>query len=510
MPRSDYHRPPSFYACSDTDSSKALASTIMAVTSEPSPFTSLTASPMESHDPDDLPLELKVPLPTSSACSDRDEEKGKHIEEMARHSPRPPEEEIYQEGKEPMAISDIEKTMAVEDAEESPDPSCISLDELAQLVKLEAYQKHLALSARTTVERLILSCGLDRRLISTFSIAYGDMIDQYKTDDQAGFAGLYEACEQLKSSNKIVGRSSIDFGPDVEDTRSQSSSFGGKSTFRALPKGDQDNLLTFLTRIRTDPNFLSDRISQLSPTELTALTSSYHPAGIDFSILQNHSHGKSQFFSRDSQMMKLSRRMDNLQWFHKKDPFFALLYCVFDSTAAAGSREYNQRMQIWSTVCARTMVDGFGGSRPGSDELAIASLDAFANLQDWPLKPRIALYLMGILAKGAFLLESPTSISVNFKEPIETHNARTAIAEADFFEDALLDLFGLLAADGGRQAVPESALAFARAVLHHIDDPKIRLRAQQFIVIRWYFATFISSVTVYPEVGERNCSYLNI
>ena len=473
----------------------------MAVTSEPSPFTSLTASPIESHDADDLPLELKVPLPASSSCSDRDEEKGKHVDEVVRDSPKSEGGEAEPEIKESMARDSIERLVADVECDESSNLPHVSLAELAQLLELETHQKRQAFSSQIALERLILSCGLDKRLINTFSIAYGDMIDQYKTDDQAGFAGLYEVCEQLKSSSQATGRSSIDLEPQAQDKPSPPNPMGGPSPLQTLPTGDRDNLLAFLTRIRTDPSFLSDRISQLSPTELTALTSSYHPAGIDFSILQNHSHGKSQFFSRDSQMMKLSRRMDNIQWFHNRDPFFALLYCVFDSAAIPGSHEYGQRMRIWSTVCARTMVDGFGGSRPGSDELAIALLDAFANLQDWPLKPNMELYLMGIIAKGAFLLESPASISVNFKEPLETHKARAAIAEADFFEQALSDLFELLASDGVQQAVPASVLVFARAVLHEIDDAKFRLRAQQFIVIRWYFATFISSVIVYPEVS---------
>lgn len=90
---------------------------------------------------------------------------------------------------------------------------------------------------------------------------------------------------------------------------------------------------------------------------------------------------------------------------------------------------------------------------------------------------------------------------MEFTEPIEMHNAKAAIAEADFFESALTGLLELLTSDGSLQAVPESALVFSHAVLRKIEDPKLRLRAKRYIVCSWYFATFISSVLVYPEVS---------
>lgn len=456
---------------------------------------------MESHDANDIPIELKVPLPPSSACSDENEEKEKDTARSTQDFSEVQEEESHADTEGSATGGHLDVVTGKAELEEPLDPPSITLVELANLVDLEAYQDRRALSAQRELQQLRLSCGMDRRLVDTLSIAYGDMIDQYKTDDQAGFAGLFEACEQLKSSCILAAPSPSNANLISEETSIPGNATQEEPSITTLPLEDQDNILTFLTQIRTEPNFLADSISRLSPVELTALTSSYHPPGIDFSILQNHSHGKSQFFSRDSQMMKLSRRMDNLNWFHNQDPFFALLYGVFDSSARPGSREYTRRMETWSTTCARTIVEGSGGIRPGSDELVIAILEAFANAHDWPLTPKVEVLLMSILAKGAFLLEPLANQPVNPKEPLETHNAKAAVAEADYFENALSDLFDLLAADDIQRAVPASALAFARAVLRRIEDPKLRLRAQQFIAIRWYFATFLSSLAVYPEVS---------
>ncbi len=487
-----------------TDANKALASTIMAVTSDASPFTSVTASPMESHEADELPIELKIPLPPSSACSEHNEEKEHPAKESIQGSLEAQatmEKDIHPDDGDPEpevhnnAIPDIPETEKVPE-------TAMSLEDLAYLLELEVYQKRRTITAQAELKRLRLSCGLDKRLISTFTIAYGNMIDQYKTDDQAGFAGLFEACEQLKASCDSAGRSIGSSGIELQQVPLAPNDLESQSFFQMLPLQEQEAVLAFMEQIRTEPNYLSDRISSMSPTELTALTSTYHPAGIDFSILQNHSHGKSQAFSRDSQMMKLSRRMDNLHRFHNQDPFFSLLYGVFDSSARPGSQEHTRRLDIWSTVCARNMVEGFGGSRQGTDEFAIASLDAFASFQDWTLKPRMETYLMRLLVEGSFLLEISSNRAVNFKEPLETHNAKAAIAEADFFESALTDLFELLTAGDFQQAVPADVLAFAHSLLRKIEDPKLRLRAQQFIVIRWYFATFVSSIVVYPEVSS--------
>jgi hypothetical protein len=139
-------------------------------------------------------------------------------------------------------------------------------------------------------------------------------------------------------------------------------------------------------------------------------------------------------------------------------------------------------------------VKAFTETRPGSDEIAIATLNAFANFHDWPLKPKVETYLMRTLFEGFFPIDAPSKQPVEFSKPIEMHNAIAAIAKADFFENALIGLLDLLTKDSNGQAVPESALVFSHAVLRKIEDPKLRLRAECYVICNWYFATFISSI----------------
>lgn len=479
----------------------AIASTILPIASDASTYTSVTASPMEPQDLDTLPIELKVPLPTSSCCSMEDLQALKEDLDLSRNSQpagdRESRDELKRYGHQMPIFSTLQNETKEDVGQfEGPSASNVSLDELARLVDAERFQKRRAISATLQFDRQSIICGLNHRLSSTMMIAYGNLIDQYKGDDQAGFAGLYEALEKVKN---MCSRE--DLATRVDNVPSDNALLGEITDHRPwtqqLPAEDRKCMVDFLTRLRTDPDFLANRIASLEPPELAALTSSYHPAGVDLSVLANHSHGMTQFYSHDSQMMKLSRRMDNLQHFHDQDPFFTLIYCLFDNTASASSLEYARRNDIWSSTCAKIITD----RRPGGDELIIAAADAFMSLEDWKLKPRIELYLQTTLAKGSFLLDPLTNVPSSAHESLESKNASHAVRVANFFESALDDLFQLIASVPHMEALPKTAQDFVQSTIRKIQDSQMQLRAKHFLISRWYFASFLSSVIVYPEVS---------
>ena len=190
----------------------------MPVPSDASAFTSVTASPTEAQDPEDLPVELKIPLPPS--IGDTDEE----MENEAKAQAGGLDPISLPENNEGLHTGDtdlISKNPSADTIGGSPPPEThtppfVSLEELARLVEQERCQRFRTYSIETDMNRLSLLCGLDRRLISTLSIAYGNLIDQYKTDDQAGFGGLYDACEQLKASCETAGATTHPVGSDLE------------------------------------------------------------------------------------------------------------------------------------------------------------------------------------------------------------------------------------------------------------------------------------------------------
>lgn len=436
------------------------------------------------------PIELSIPLPASSTCSE-DEREGQTCDGSIKAEDSFPEEALNTSGKGANG-NIIDHDM--EDAR-STGPA-ISLDELARLVELERYEGRQSLSIQNSLQQLYLSAGMDRRLSRIANMTYRKMVSLYKVSDQAGFVTIHQAYENL-STECLTAK----FGPQVgswhhrgEDSIAKPLVNPVTTWIQRLSSAAQEDVLMFLVNIRTNDGFLSDCVSGKSPTELTALTSSYQPVSLVGSVLQNHSHAKVRAEGYGCQNGTLASGLDALRTFHRNDPYHLLLYGVFDDSTNPRSIEYRLRSDTWSTTCARVLVDG----KRGSDEFAITTLDAFAGLQSWVQAPQLEAFLMKCLHDGAFLLDPPQP--TDFKQPVEIRNAQAVIAGSHFFDKALKTLFQLLA-DGPMEAgVPESALEFAHATLRKIEDPRIRLKAKTFMISRWYFQCFLSNILVYPEV----------
>lgn len=444
-------------------------------------------------------MELRIPLPASSNCS----EDGKDGQTSAgtdncfqAQGLKESEESLSQE-----ALSTPDRLVNDEDIDQGlketgSQASYISLDELARLIELERYESHQSLSVQNNLHQLYFSAGLDRRLGRVASLTYRKMVGSYKASNQAGFVAKYHAYENLYTEWHAV-RGAPPLGSRFtggEELFATSWDTDTSSWIRTLSTASQKDILTFLVNIRTKDGFLSDCISGLSPTELTALTSLYQPVALAGSVLQNHSHAKVREEGHGYRSGTLVPGLDALRNFHRNDPYFLLLHGVFDDSSKPRSSESRLRCDIWSTTCARVLMDG----KRGSDEFAVTTLDAFAGFQEWALVPQLEAFLMKNLHEGAFLLDPPPP--TDFKQPVEIRNAQTAIAGSHFFDTALKTLFQLLANGPLEAGVPESALDFAHATLRKIEDPRIRLKAKTFIISRWYFQCFLSNILVYPEV----------
>ena len=454
----------------------------------------------------DVPIELRIPLPASSTCSgDEEDYQGQGETDHQQPENAPAAHEVQRahdmSGHSGRELQDGTVSKGLSEATTAGLPA-ISLDELAQLIRLERYQFRHTLSSQNYLSRLMLSCGLSRRLIRTTAAAYVDMLNQFKVDNQAGFAALLGACEQLFEGcdrTRLCIPADVGFrGEDSSTTHVHGSPI---SWLQDLPQAQQDDILGFVSKIRTDPNFLPDRISSLSSAELVALSSPYQFASVVDSVLQNQSYGNVRGYDKARRLGPNSSALESLRGFHHKDVLFALFYDVFDDSSSPGSSEYIRRIDVWSATCTRITALG----KRGSDEFLNFVLDSFAGLQEWPLRPKLELFLLRILQEGAFLLESSTDQPMDFKQPIEIRKAKAAIAGSNFFDQALKDLFKMLTEVPARDSIPGGVLDFSRSFLDKIKDPRIRQRAKNIIAVKWYFSSFLSNVLVYPEVSQLPC-----
>lgn len=481
----------------------ALASSIMPIPSDISTTTSLTASPIDSND------QAHYHAQYATGRNDRDEgdkaDQGA-IGHQKKKEERPtiPHEvqfDIHMHGNSfspETEICHIHQSPEISNCQNQ-----IAWQTLVEEAEKEGYERRRLVRLQQDVERKTFAQGLEDRLQATASISYGNMIDQFKGDDQAGFTGLFEASERL--SKRCIN--SLAMTPSSYQ-ETETTFPGARTTPDEASQLDavaMEPILSFLDRLRTDLDYLSDLISNLPSSELSSLTSSYHPAGVDLSVLPNHSHGKTDVFSRDSQMMKLSRRMDNIDCFHTRDPYFVLLHTIFNPWAGPISRERRTRREVWARTCAKIATD----RSDGSEEFVIATIDSFASFDEWTLRDDLDLYISNVITEGWFILDPPDDDSVeNSGYHWEPERASHAIAVAEFFDRQSEALLGILAGSIDR-LLPEDCIAFIRSILSHVGDQQMQDLLQKFIVSRWFFASFITSLLVYPEVNQRHQAQLH-
>ena len=457
---------------------------------------------MEPSVPSDLPFELRMPLPPSRPCSDDGQEDiqceeptsiaGSPLDSRTKkHSPQEPLTlPLAQFGKE-QGFNEQERSLPAV----APD-SATSLSTFRALAASERFNDDRMRLLRTKLEHLRLRCGLERTLLNTLAHAHRLMIDDFRSLDQHSFVRANDTCEDLTTKLGTVSRAFKDRNLDNVDEPATGELFG-PTWLQLLPHAQQESLLNFLNRIRTDTGYLANCLCELSSTDLLALTSTYQSKYPIESVLpgyhSNKNHGRFSARSKDSGIPFL----EDIHGLLQDNPLFTILHGLFDESFGPESGEHSQKVEILSTVCAKIMI---GGKR-GSDELVIAILDSISAPQTTGTQTKLEAYLLKVLQDGSSILEPPLKSYEFSKQPLEIRNANVAIASSSFFERCSAELFALLAKELS-QIVPIGAIRFVQAILGKIEDPLLRTRAKKFIVSKWFFCTFISNLLMYPEVSR--------
>lgn len=462
---------------------------------------------MDTNDQPEIPLELRMPLPPSRACSeDGREEVGSALVESVAEAPvKGTRHNIEQEP------SIILSTTGNEDPDCSPQEQPLpaaapvnlsSLNRLHSLVaSAKAYDDRVRL-LKLRLEDLRLRCGLERRLLDTFAHAHRLMAFQFRNTDQPGFVRSYDVCEELTRYIGAMYRP-VEGEPYSDGSVDPDERFMSTWTDFLSPL-QRESLLAFLTQIRCDPGYLATCLCKLSSAELSALTSSYRFESPICSVLPGSRSGKGYGHSRGLPKNMNGPMVEQVQGFFQDDPLFTILHGIFDESPGQGYWEYCQRIDVLSTACAKIMV---GGKR-GSDDLASAMLDSFASLRSMSAKPKLEAYLLKVLHDGTSILEMPLDHFGNSSQPVEIRNANVVIAKSNFFEKCSADFFSLLVEELP-QILPAVAIRFIQAVLRKIEDPLVRNRAKNFIVSRWFFCSFISNILIQPEVSLSSIDHVS-
>jgi hypothetical protein len=333
-----------------------------------------------------------------------------------------------------------------------------------------------------------VSIGVSSRIIRIGNTVQRGLVEALKHDDKASFVALYHMLYDLQESCVSSARRDEQDLDDYEPSDAEDRS----DFFHQLSPQSRADLLEILRLVRSDPQFLVDRLRSFSSAQLAAFTSPATTLDSGDPAFPSSSRSRSQYsFNRNP--AQSAQFKDHAYAFERTDPLSILLCNVFAAPLEPETPEARLRIDVWSSVCAQLMSHGSSKFYPLIGQV----LSSWATGSNWKARPKFELYLMDILQTGAFLLEHiDTPAGLDFAtEALDP--LRTDVAE-EFFASAVDDLFRLLDdLDGG---FPRAVLQFARAVLRKLDHPDSRSRFLEYLFVQWFFPKFLYSALTYPEV----------
>lgn len=364
-------------------------------------------------------------------------------------------------------------------------PSPVSFEDFATRFR----QDQQKLSQRRSLELRLhaskVSAGSSARLIRIATAVQRGLVECLKHDDKLNFVSLYHALYDVQESCDSALRRQ-----DPLDVLSPPEADRSADFFHHLSPQSRTDLREILQLVRTDPQFLSERLRALAPAQLAGLTAS--PDAADSVFPAGRAHHAQFSFSKRAPSASIPHK-DHAFALERTDPLSALLFNVFAAPVDSDAPEARLRLDVWSSVCAKLIANGGSRYYPLIGHI----LSSWAMCSSWKAKPKFELYLMDILQSGAFLLEHIDAPSGMPPDHEALDPLRTDVAE-EFFASAVNALFNLL--DDPEAGLPHVVTAFGSAVLGKLDNPEQRSRFLEYFFVQWFFAKFLYGALTYPEV----------
>ncbi|KAH8702185.1 hypothetical protein BGW36DRAFT_356321 [Talaromyces proteolyticus] len=339
-----------------------------------------------------------------------------------------------------------------------------------------------------------VSICLTSRLLRAGATVQKGLVEVFKHGDKPSFISIYNTIHDTHDVCEATSRPTLLPNGPSEDSTSLHPQRNRHSGFmHQLSLQCRKDLLEILTLIRTDSQFLVDRITGLSPSQLSALTSSVvcsGPEDLFLSLPSSRSRNSPSFVKRAGPSFVPFK--DHALAFERSDSLAALLFNVFAVPLDWDLGESELRLDVWSSTSAKLLSTGDTKYHTFVGHV----LSYWSLCSDWQARPKIELYLMDVLQKGAFLLENienPVSNPYGVESP---DPLRTDAAE-EFFETAVQTLFEVL--DDSDAGLPSTALEFGSAILTKLPDTETKDRFLEYIFVQWLFAKFLYNALTFPE-----------
>lgn len=394
-----------------------------------------------------------------------------------------------------------------------------SLDELAHLVRLSKYQERKRANTRIRLQRTLVSTALSARFTRCGEIAQRNLAECFRTDDKKTFANLYSAIQDVRKSCDEVRRYAL-LEPEAESFQSPAmvssesletptgsivgaGPMAGSTTpfLHEISADARETFLSFLSKIRNDPDYLATRICSLSNSERAAITN-FH-AGLDpvESVLPLYNRPPRPGASSLRHSSHNPNPVERLLSFQRHDALSALIYTCFANSAGPDSAEDKRRTDIWANACARLISKSASESKAGNENVPIEPilihvLNVWSTMRDWSGRSNMEWYLMKILEDGAFLLDrAEDQHGTRFN--ISDWTSKDQIAAEEFYDRATDELFDILD-DEDATGLPEGLLEMGNQILRRLDHKYVDSTRKWFIY-KWLFSVWLLGVVVHPE-----------
>lgn len=353
----------------------------------------------------------------------------------------------------------------------------LSLLELLHSIQEDKYESRRLSVLQDEAYGLFHKCGSCDRFLTVQAQLYRYMMDSFQNDKKMAFASLYIKAMSYPAFGELRIKSPVLDG-DLEIPAQV-------SWIDRLPADSRLAVMDFLHRLRSDPGFVSDRISKLSSEQLKKLIRLHGPLEPGRIFRGHQPQGRYDSRNVHRGMPKSNEAeisVDDLL----SDPLLLMVHGVFDRNDA----ERSYQCDVWSSVCAKLLEDG----KPGSNEFCITVMNLFVDLPDWNATPKLELLLSDLVSSGASFLEAGASnTQFAYAQPRDASTATSTFLES--YIPRLLDLLC-------NNPAPSQALDLIRLILAKILDPDRKLVARNFLFLRWYCASFLFNAIIYPEVND--------
>lgn len=377
----------------------------------------------------------------------------------------------------------------------SSDPA-VSFEEFAgQYRRCE----HVRNQKKDLEHRLIatrIAIGLSARLLRIDVSAQKGLLESFKYSDKSGFITIFNAVRDIQDACESALHRNIHRPVPVAESplvqhsdKIRSSGFMNQLTTQA-----RNDLLHILALVRTDSEFLFERIRSLSPSQLAALSSPAASLDVGDAVLSFNSRSRSQQQSLKRNSTHSTVFKDHVLALERNDPLAVLLFNVFAVPLDWDSAEARLRLDVWSSTCSKLLAVEDSKYYTFLGHV----LSHWTQCSDWTARPKLELYLMDVLQQGAFLLENIESPMIRSFGGVEAPDPlRTDVAE-EFFETAIKNLFEVL--DDADAGLPSAALEFTNAILAKLTSPESKNGLIEYVLMHWFFAKFLYNTMCFPEV----------